>query len=362
MINIPLTQPYSEINFLNKEIKKAIAKVLSSGSYILSNECSLFEAEFSKYLNSEFVVGCNSGTDALFIALKAIGIKENDEVIIPSHSALATCAAVKMTGAKVIFADIEKDFYTINPKSVEDKISKNTKAVIAVHIYGQSCNMDALQKICRKHKINLIEDCAQSAGAEYRSKKLGTIGDIGCFSFFPTKNLGTVGDGGCIVTNNKKFFEFSKKFRQYGWDENRDSKFPGINSRLDEIQAAVLRVKLRKLDLFNSLRNKIAKNYIDLIDNPNLQLPIVRQESFHSFHLFVVLASNRDKLIGYLESNGVQAGLHYKKPIHETGGYSQDISLPVTLDIYKKNVSLPMYPFLKESQQNKLIKILNNFN
>ena len=361
MISIPLTNPSSENKFLDKEIKLALGNVLKSGNYILSEECNLFEEEFARYLNINYAVGCNSGTDALFIALKSLDLKENDEVIIPSHSAVATCAAVKMSGAKVIFADIEKDFHTIDPKSVEEKISAKTRAVIAVHIFGQACDMVALKKICKKNGLVLIEDCAQSVGSEYKSQKLGTIGDIGCFSFFPTKNLGATGDAGCVVTQNRKLFNFFKKFRQYGWNKDRISSYPGINSRIDEMHAAILRIKLNKLDLFNEMRNEIAKRYFQGINNTNLKLPKVREHTLHSFHLFVVQSNKRNKLINYLAKNGISAGLHYKKPIHRTGGYEENAELPVTDGLYSSNVSIPMFPFLKKREQIKIIKCLNEY-
>ena len=298
-----------------------VRKVFLSGQYILGSEVRKFEKEFSEYLKVKNSISCANGTDALFIALKQLGVAKGDEVLVPSHTALASAAAVKMTGAKPIYVDIDPVYYTIDPLKALKLCNKKTKALIAVHIYGQACDMDKIIELGKLKKIKIIEDCAQSVGSSYKNKKLGTIGDVGCFSFFPTKNLGAIGDGGCVVTNNNTLASKMRRFRQYGWNKERKTLFSGINSRLDELQAAILRIKLKKLNRDNLERNRQAQLYIDNLNLKNILLPNIRKDTFHSFHLFVIQCNKRKSLMEYLNSKKIMTALHYKTPIHLMPGY-----------------------------------------
>tara|TARA_B100001250_G_C19740014_1_gene762606 strand:- start:337 stop:1431 length:1095 start_codon:yes stop_codon:yes gene_type:complete len=361
MLKIPQASPFIQYRNYKSEINKVIKRVLLSGNYILGQEVKNFEKEFSNYLNIKHAISCKTGTDALFIALKQLDIGRGDEVIIPSHSAIATAASVIMSGAKPIYVDIEKDFYTIDPEKILDACNKKTKAIIVVHIYGQSCDMRKLKKIANLKKIKLIEDCAQSSGSSYFNKKLGTIGDIGCFSFFPTKNLGALGDGGCLVTNNSDLAKKIRRFRQYGWDEKRNTINPGVNSRLDELQAAILRIKLKNLDKDNIERFKQAKLYNNKLTTTKIKTPKIRKNTFHSFHLYVIQTEKRDKLMKYLKSKNIITALHYKNPIHKMPGYSRKLSLNKTEKFYKSILSLPLFPGLKIKKQKLIIKEILKF-
>ncbi|ADG94206.1 Glutamine--scyllo-inositol transaminase [Arcobacter nitrofigilis DSM 7299] len=330
------------------EIQNAINKVLESGWYILGQEVKLFENEFSNFVGTKYTISVASGTDALFLALKALNIGTGDEVITVSHTATATVSAIKATGATPIMVDIEKEYFTIDIEEVKKRVSNKTKAIIAVHIYGQPCDMDALIKISNENNIDIIEDCAQASGASYKGKELGSIGTLGCFSFFPTKNLGAIGDGGAITTNCEKLYNKLLKLRQYGWDENRDSEFSGYNSRLDELQAAILRVKLKYLKQDTKKRNDIAKLYYEALKNSSLILPKVRDNCYHSFHLFVVRLKNRNQLKEYLKSKNILAMIHYEKPVHLQEAFTINHDLNCTENIAGEILSLPMYPELSE--------------
>lgn len=356
---IPCINPKAQYLSYKDEINKAINKVLQSGFYVLANEVKSFEKEFASYISTNFCVGVGSGTDAIFLALMAYDIGKDDEVIAPSHTAMATISAIEATGAKVVFADIEEDYFTISPDDVKRKITKKTKAIVAVHLYGEPCNMDKLQKIAKKHNIILVEDCAQAHGGLYKEKMLGSIGEISCFSFFPTKNLGAFGDGGAICINSAKIYEKLLKLRQYGWDEKRNCQFLGYNSRLDEIQAAILRVKLRYLNIDIEKRNKIAKYYIKSLKNTNLIMPKIRKNSKHAFHLFVVKCPNRQEIIEKLNKKEIKTLIHYEKAVHMQDFYKrQKIKLPKTEKIVQEILSLPMYPEISKKDIQKIAKIL----
>jgi dTDP-4-amino-4,6-dideoxygalactose transaminase len=337
------------------EIDATILSVLDSGIYILGEQVSLFEREFAEYLDTGFIVGCGSGTDALVLALKVLDIGPGDEVIVPSHTATATVAAVVMAGAKPLYVDIESDFFTLDPCRVEEACTDKTKAIIAVHLYGQAAAMNDLMAIARRHDLRVIEDCAQAAGASYNGKKLGTIGDIGCFSFFPTKNLGAIGDGGAISCNDVQIADRLRKLRQYGWDENRISQEPGMNSRLDEIQAAILRVKLRYLDADNEERQRQAGCYLKGLAGLPITLPAIRDGNSHVYHLFVIQAENRDMLIQRMRENDIALGIHYLLPAHRMPSFASEKKLSVTDWIVEKIISLPVYPGLSEVDQERVL-------
>ena len=345
------------------KIDAAIRSVLDSGTYILGEQVSLFEKEFAEYLGAGFAVGCGSGTDALVLALKALDIGAGDEVIVPSFTATPTVAAVVMAGATPVYVDIEPDYYTIDPVCVEDACTERTKAIIAVHLYGQAAAMDELIAIAERRGLRLIEDCAQAAGASYRGRRLGTIGDIGCFSFFPTKNLGAIGDGGAVVCRDESLAERLRRLRQYGWDKNRVSTEPGINSRLDELQAAVLRVKLQYLDADNARRRDLAALYSSELYDKGLSFPVVREDSEHVFHLYVVRSKRRRVLMQHLASKGIHVGVHYPVPAHQQPAYAGKkriaSSMAVTDRIVQEVLSLPIYPELQKGVATLIFQAVN---
>jgi len=361
---ISCANPKAQYLSYRNDINSAIQRVLDSGWYVLGEEVTRFEKEFAQFNTVSYAVGVGSGTEALHIALRALDIGQGDEVITTAHTAVATASAIDLAGAKPIFVDIEPDFFTIDPDLIEDAITPKTKAIIPVHIYGQSCNMDAIMKIANKNKLKVIEDCAQAHGAEYNGKRVGSIGDVGCFSFYPTKNLGAIGDGGALVTNDDQLAGKIKLLREYGWKERYISSKEGWNSRLDELQAAILHVKLKHLDEDNFRRNKHAKIYFDLLEFLPLELPKTRSNSSHTFHLFVIKIEQRNKLKDYLQKNCVNTTIQYPVPVHKQKYFQKmcsEKSLPVTEQVAKNILSIPMYPELEEKEINKVSNKLKDY-
>lgn len=359
------SNPKAQYESHRTEIINAITDVLDNGKYVLGPEVDKIENNFSKYCNVAFSVGLNSGTDAITLALRAAKIGIGDEVITVSHTALATVSAIIATGATPVLVDIDPIYYTMDPVCLRDAITEKTKAVIPVHIYGQMSDMDAIIDIAYKNNLLVIEDCAQSTGALYRGKRAGSIGDLACFSFYPTKNLGGLGDGGMLVTNSADFNETARRLRQYGWDENRFTDAPGINSRLDEIQAAILNVKLKYLDKDNERRLEIAQLYDSGLKEKDIILPVPRANSTHVYHLYVIQCKDRDKLKQSLAKKEIYAGIHYSAPCHLHGGYADFCrlpsgGLPVTEEIVNKILSLPIYPELSDKQVQEVIEIIIN--
>ena len=339
------------------EIDESVMRVLNSESYILGSEVKSFEEEFAKYIGAEYCVGVNSGTDALILSLEALGIGAGDEVLTPSHTAVATIASIIAVGAVPIFVDISESSFTIDIEKAYSLVTSKTKALIAVHIYGHPCEMDPIMIFIHATGLKLIEDCAQAHGAEYKGKKVGTFWDISCFSFYPTKNLGAIGDGGAILTNNHSLYQRVERSRQYGWDSNREIEKFGTVSRLDEIQAAILRVKLKGLDESNRKRNLIAQAYFKNLSGLDLILPKHDNKILHVYHLFVIRVKNRDELIKNLQEFGIHLGIHYKISGHDyyssvTGQVFSKARLAITNDLNTEIVSLPMYPELLPSEVN----------
>ncbi len=343
--------PVAQFQSYRQEILEAIQRVCDHGPYILGPEVEAFEAEFAAYHDVKYSVGVGSGTDALVLAMRAFDIGPGDEVITVSHTALPTASAIIMTGATPVLIDIEEDFFTMDPSKIESAITSKTKAIIPVHLYGQPCDMDRIMAIAKAHGLKVIEDCAQAHGALYKGKKVGTIGDAGCFSFYPTKNLGAIGDGGGIITNKQDVAERLRRMRQYGWDKERIAQEPGVLSRLDELQAAILRIKLRHLDEDNQKRRDIAQHYRELFSKASLILPQVRKGCTHVYHLYVIKTDARDILKEKFAGVGIEAGIHYALPVHHHSGYASKVRIPnealgVTDKIVKKILTLPMYPEL----------------
>ena len=357
--------PKSEYIYRKKKIDSKIKKVLNSNSYILGKEVENFEKNFSKYIGLNFSVGVSNGTDAIILALQAINIKKGDEIITTSHTAFATIAAIVDVGAIPVFIDIKEDDFTIDTSKIEKKITKKTKAIIAVHIYGNPVDIKEIIRIKKKFKITLIEDCAQAHGAEYNKKKVGTFGDFATFSFYPTKNLSTFGDGGMVSTNNNKMYKKVKLLREYGWNRKNFSIRMGSNKRLDELHAGILSIKLVHLNEFNNKRIIIAKKFLKKIKSKKLILPNIDILKKHVFHLFVLRIKNnqRDKFLNYLKKNNIFAGIHYPLPNHQQKPFIKynKTKLPVTEKISNEIVSIPNYPLLSTKEINKIIRVINNF-
>jgi dTDP-4-amino-4,6-dideoxygalactose transaminase len=356
--------PYLQFLSQKEEIFKAIEGVLKSGSYILGGEVKKFERNFADYNKVKYAVAVNSGTDALIIGLKASGIGSGDEVITVSNTALATISAIISVGATPVLIDCFEDTYTINFNLIEKNITRKTKAIVVVHLFGQPAHLNEIIKIANKNNLILVEDCAQACGAEFEHLKVGTFGKFAAFSFYPTKNLGAIGDGGAIITNDKSIADFCSKYRQYGWNAVRETEFCGINSRMDEIQASILNIKLKKLDAANKRRVEVANIYNKLINNPKIKKPIILDSTKHVFHLYVVKVEKRDYVMKVLENSGVNCGIHYPKLVHQNSGYKEKCKigvggLKISLKISKKIVSLPIYPELTDNQLEYIANIIN---
>ena len=345
------------------EIDSSIQGVLSKGQLILGENVYAFEQEFSEYIGSKYSISVGNGTDALFLAMRAMKLGPGDEVIAPSHTATATIASIAMSGATPVLTDVDPIHHTLDPSSISKAITPNTKGVIAVHMYGQPADMDKILDITRQNGLKLIEDCAQSPGAIYKNRRVGNIGDVGCFSFYPTKNLGALGDGGAVVTSDTSLAEKIRRLRQYGWDEKRVSQCTGFNSRLDELQAAVLRVKLKYLERDNARRVVLANKYKEALNHLPLDSVPQRQKCSHVYHLYVIEIDDRDALVAHLKSCGIIAGIHYPVPVHLMPAYlkKQSSRLNNTERISKRVLSLPIYPELSESDQSQVISNLKNF-
>lgn len=339
---------------------------MKGNSFVLGREVDLFEEELAAHLGVPEVVGVGNGTDALRLGLLAAGVSPGDEVITVSHTAIATVAAIHSIGAVPVLVDVNPDDMTIDPSLVEAAISDQSSAVVAVHLYGQPVDLTSLQAICRRFGLALIEDVAQAQGATYFGKPLGTFGDLAAFSFYPTKNLGAVGDGGAIATNDPEVAASVRRLRQYGWDSERRCVMTGFNSRLDELQAAVLRVKLRSLDASIKRRQKHAIQYANLLDSEVVTPQKVRENSTHGYHLYVVRSSKREFLSLSLSQNGVKTGIHYAIPAHLQPAYSPVVRVPESLHVTemlaKEVLSLPMFPSLHTKSIRKVCDVINATN
>jgi dTDP-4-amino-4,6-dideoxygalactose transaminase len=360
---IPWASPLAQTRAHRAAIDVALARVLDSGVYVLGEEVAAFEREFAAYCGATLAVGVGSGTDALVLALKALGVGPGDEVITVSHTALATAAAIIAAGGTPVLVDIDAS-YTIDPSRLEAAIGPRTKVVIAVHLYGQPADLDAIAAIARQHGLKLIEDCAQATGARYRGRTVGSLADVGCFSFYPTKNLGAVGDGGMVITSDETLAARLRRLRQYGWNEFRETEEPGLNSRLDPLQAAILRAKLPSLDADNARRVSIAQRYANGLAGLPLKLP--ENSGGHVYHLYVVACETRDALAVHLGKEGVGSAVHYPVPVHRHRGYVDRVripaaKLPVTERIVGGIVSLPIYPELSDLEVDRVIAVIRGY-
>jgi len=358
------SNPQAQYFSYQDEIDAAIARVLRQGHYILGEEVRAFEQEFANYIGVSYGIGVGSGTEALHVALAACGIGRGDEVITTAHTAVATSAAIELAGAEPVFVDIEPDYYTLDPNRIEAAITTRTKAIIPVHIYGQPADMATILTLAQRYQLRVIEDCAQAHGAYYRGKRVGSFGDMACFSFYPTKNLGAIGDGGMVITDNPALAEKARLLREYGWAERYISDTHGWNSRLDELQAAILRVKLCHLDDDNAKRRKVAEIYDRALQESGLLLPRQREARTHVFHIYAVRSVRRDQLLKFLRERQIGALVHYPVPIHCQPAYqrkTRQYCLAETERIAQEILSLPMYPELTASEIATVIEVLREF-
>ena len=353
-----LHQQYNEIA---EEIEEAVHRVLRGGWYILGEELASFEEEFSCYIGTRYSIGLNSGSDALLLAVKAFGIGQGDEVLTVSHTFISTVDSIVRNGAKPVFVDIDPDTFCIDPAQIEKKVTKRTRAIIPVHLYGQSADMTQIMDVAAKYNLHVIEDASQAHGARNKGKRVGSIGDVGCFSFYPAKNLGAYGDGGMVVTNNIELAEKLRMLRNYGQPEKNVHAFVGINSRLDEIQAAVLRVKLKYLDQWNQKRRENAGQYDALLCGSDIVTPTEKEYAEHVYHLYVIRCKQRNALQQHLSKQGIHTQIHYPVPVHKQKAYQDlgfDVPLPVTERICDEILSLPMHPWLSEMDVQTIVDAL----
>lgn len=350
---VPFFPADREYKFLKKELHSALDEVGQSGHIILGPKVSELEKNFSDLLQKEYVVSCASGTDAITLGVKALGIGNGDEVILPANS-YPSVFGVALSGAKPVLVDIDYESGGIDPSSIEEAITSKTKAVLAVHLYGLPIDIQALKRICQEHNLYLIEDCAQATGSEYESKPVGSFGDIAIFSFYPTKNLGAMGDGGIVVTNNAQRYELLKALRMYGERERYNSETLGMNSRLDELQAAFLIRKLQYLPEWIDKRIKLAKIYRDaLIEISDIELLPELPDRKNSYHLFPIRTSKRSLLMEWLSLHNIQTGIHYPRSIHQTITFKdlgKGKSFPNSEKWNETTLSLPLHPFLTEAE------------
>lgn len=351
---------------LRKELDQAYARVMDSSCFIQGSECESFEHEFAEYCGADYCVGVASGLDALYLILRAMGISNGDEVIVPSNTYIATALAVSYSGATPVFVEPELVNYNIDVRRIEQAITERTKAIIAVHLQGRAADMDAIRAIADKHQLYLLEDVAQAHGAIYKGKRVGTLSDAAGFSFYPGKNLGALGDGGCVITNHKKLADKVRALGNYGSDYKYHHIYKGTNSRLDEMQAAFLRVKLPHLEKWNQERRRIATCYLEGITNPLIMLPPKSDDVYsHVYHVFAIRCQYRDELEEYLRVNGIGTVKHYPIPMHLQKAY-EDLSvskgmLPVAEEISKTILSIPMYYGMTKEQIQYVIETVNCF-
>ncbi|HEY9679738.1 MAG TPA: DegT/DnrJ/EryC1/StrS family aminotransferase [Drouetiella sp.] len=346
------------------QIDGAVQRVLESGHYILGPELDQFEKEFANFLGSGFVAGCASGTEAIYLALAACDVGPGDEILVVAHTAVPTISAISMAGATPVFIDLDPSSYVMDTTLLEAKVTAKTKVIIPVHLYGQVVDMDAVMAVAAKHNLKVLEDVAQATGAQYKGKTVGTIGDFGAFSFYPSKNLGAFGDGGAVSTKTKENFDRLVMLRNYGQSKRYHHDIIGINSRLDEMQAAILAAQIPYVAEWNLRRREIAKRYTEGLKDV-VQTPVENDFGTHVYHLYVIQTPHRDDLQNYLMDRGIGTLIHYPIPAHLQKAYSylgyQPNSLPVTEQLAKRILSLPLFPELTNEQVDEVIKGIRDF-
>lgn len=361
---IPVFDLKRQTESIRSELDRAIARVLSSGWYILGEEVEAFEHEFARWVGVEHCVAVGNGTDAIAVALRALGVQPGDEVITVPNTAVATVAAIELIGARPVLVDVYPDTQLMDVSQVERAITPRTRAIVPVHLFGQSVDLDPLLDLARERNLFVMEDCAQAHGAKYKGRRVGSIGHAASFSFYPTKNLGALGDGGAVVTNDPAVAERARLIRQYGWRERYISEVEGMNTRLDEMQAAILRVKLRYLDTWNAARRERAAWYRRMIRQDCIALPCAKDYGEPVYHLYVVQTSQRHALIAHLKSRKIGTAIQYPVPIHRQPAYRRLAapgSLPVAERLAETILSLPMYPELGEAEVRRVADAVNEY-
>jgi dTDP-4-amino-4,6-dideoxygalactose transaminase len=364
-MKIPLIDLVEQYHTIKAEVDQAVSSVLEAGYFILGSNVKALEQEIAAYLNVKHAVGLASGTDALIIGLRAVNVGEGDEVVVPAFSFFATAGAVLSVGARPVFVDIDPKTYLLDVDKLEAAVTSNTKAIIPVHLYGQSADMDEIITIARKHKLKVIEDNAQAIGALYKGKRTASIGDLGCLSFFPSKNLGGYGDGGMLTTNDDNLAESARMLRTHGWKKKYFPEMLGYNSRLDEIQAAVLRVKLKYIDAWNRRRYEHAQEYSRTLSKLGLRVPNEVPDRTHVYHLYMVAFDQREAMQKYLKEAGIASAIYYPQPLHladpcryleyQTGDF------PVSEQASAELLALPIFPELEEIQQHYVVDTIRDF-
>ncbi len=357
---IPMVDLHTQYQSLKNDIQKALNETLDNTAFIMGPNVYALEDEISEYLNIKHSVSCASGTDALHLALRALDIGPGDEVITPSFTFAATAEAIRYVGATPIFVDIDAGTLNINPTQIEQAITNNTRAVIAVHLFGLSAEIDSIRSIIKGHNIFLVEDCAQSFGSNYKNQKTGTFGDVSCFSFFPSKNLGCYGDGGMTCTPHDEVAEKLKLLRNHGSPKRYEHTIIGYNSRLDEIQAAILRIKLKHIDEYNEKRHLNANRYSNALKSLGVITPSESSDSTHVYHQYTLQHPQRDRVIAALSNNNIASAIYYPKGLHQQIAFTEGdpaISLPVTEKTSNSCFSLPMYPELTDNQIDRIIDV-----
>ncbi|MBE6099382.1 MAG: DegT/DnrJ/EryC1/StrS family aminotransferase [Anaerovibrio sp.] len=346
------------------EFENKALEVLRSGWYVLGKEVKSFEEEFAAYTGAKYCAGLASGLDALWIAFRVLGIGKGDEVIVQGNTYIASVMGITINGATPVFVEPD-EYFNIDSAKIEEKISERTRAILVVHLYGQASNMEPIMEIARRHNLRVVEDCAQSHGAKFNGQMTGTFGDIGCFSFYPSKNLGAFGDAGAIVTSDVELDKAVRIFRNYGSEKRYYNKVVGANSRLDEIQAGFLRVRLSHMEELEREKQVLCQRYLEGIKNPLLKLPSIRDKSTHIWHQFVIRCKHRQALINYLEMNNIGSIIHYPIPPHLSEAYSYlgmgKGSLPITEEYADTVLSIPLYTGMTKEEQDYVIEKLNTF-
>lgn len=350
-------------NRFREEIDTRIKTVLDKGWYLLGDENKAFEKNFAQYCGAKHCIGVANGLDALNLIIKAYGFGKGDEIIVPANTYIASILAISQNGCAPILVEPDINTYNINPDLIEEKITQNTKAIMVVHLYGQTVQMDKIWALAKKYNLKIIEDSAQAHGAMYQGRRTGNLGDASGFSFYPGKNLGCLGDGGCVTTNDDELASKIRALANYGSQIKYHNLFKGVNSRLDEIQAAVLDVKLAYLDKDNERRREIAKYYLKTIKNPNIILPEITNEESHVWHVFAIRTNKRDELQEYLLNNKIQTLIHYPIPPHKQEAYKEwnHLSYPITEEIHKTILSLPISPVMTDEEIKKIVEVVNEY-
>ncbi len=361
-MSVPFIDFTKQNQAIQAEVDAGLKRVVEKSSFIMGPDVKKFEEEFAAYCGSKFAIGVNSGTDALYLAVSALDIGPGDEVILPTYTFIATALCVSYTGAKVKFVEIEEETYNIDPKALAKLISKKTKAIIPVHLYGQMANMTEIMAVADKQGVPVIEDACQAHGARYKGSRSGSIGKAGCFSFYPTKGLGAWGDGGIVVTNDDKVNHMVNMLRDYGRTDRYSHKIKGYNSRLDTLQAVVLSAKLKHLDEWNAMRQKVAQVYAEELKGTGIVTPKQASDRDHVYQTYAIRVKNRDKVTESLKAKGVTSLIHYPIPIHLQEAYADHGykagDFPISEKITGEILSLPMFPHMTPDQVKEVVKAL----